>query len=212
MDNIQARFYIQMYIDIKEYEEDIKGLFDFYLDLHTFISYLREKYGSRFFEIMKNWDALAIGYIVSDEVDDMGFSTLRDSLRKELNEVMDYYDADRWISYITVQRISKNRDQAAHLSLFFSNLCKNHGHPILNPIDGIAKLRENSKKHIDVDTTLALRTLWKFRQSYMLSFYKKRGHYPTHKIIGKMSSHLKLCLDDSRLPTSKESPLIPSTQ
>lgn len=146
MDNIQTRFYIRFHIEIKAIEEKQPALVEHYDTLHTFLKTLRASYGKKFFELMKNWDAYVIGHIVSDDIDDMGFTVLRDSLYLEFKEILKIRDLDRFLKLITCERFERDRDQSSQLALYFSNLSKNYGHPILNPIDGIKKLRENSKK------------------------------------------------------------------
>lgn len=63
-----------MHVKIKEITDEIPGLYNYYKRLHHFILYLRKKYKDEFFTFMKDWDAYAIGHIVSDNVDDMGFT------------------------------------------------------------------------------------------------------------------------------------------
>lgn len=80
LDNLQTRFYIDLHVKIKEITEGVAGLYPYYKRLHNFVLYLRKKYKDEFFTLMKDWDAYAIGHIISDDVDGMGFVTLRNSL------------------------------------------------------------------------------------------------------------------------------------
>lgn len=112
--------------------------------------------------IDKNWDAYVIGSVVSDEVDDMGFTTLVTSLEEELSLDFNTADLRNFLALITCWRI-RDVDTSNRIALYFSNLSKNYGHPVLNPNDGIKKLRLNSTKQIKVDDLLAKRILWKER-------------------------------------------------
>lgn len=129
-----------------------------------------------------------IGHIVSDNVDDMGFTKLKSTLIEDFKQKFDEIDVNYFCKLVTRQEFENDRDLSSHISLYFANLCKNYGHPILNPIDGIKKLRNNAKKHIDVDDQLAKKVLWKFRETYTINFFKKNGRSPNLEIIGELKS------------------------
>lgn len=95
------------------------------------------------------------------------------------------------------------------VSLYFSNLSKNYGHPILHPAEGIDKLRTNSKKTIDLDDIIATKTLWMFRKTYFSNFFRRKGHYPGHVIIGKLHPTLLECFRDDRVLTANEAKSVP---
>ncbi|KPJ08976.1 RNA-directed RNA polymerase L [Papilio machaon] len=170
---------------------------------------MRGKYKNEFFEIMKNWDAYCIGLTVSDEVEDLGFRTLKDSIEAELIEKFNKYDIRGLLDLMSCRRVSAKRDVAVPISLYLSNLSKNYGHPILHPTEGIEKLRLNSKKHIDVDDQIARKVLWMFRKTYFTNYFRKNGHYPKHKVLGDVHPILDECLKDERALTNNESKTLP---
>ncbi|CAG4990388.1 unnamed protein product [Parnassius apollo] len=146
LDNLQTRFYVRLHIAMKEKIENIPGLINHYNKLHKVIIRLRGKYKNSFFEIMKNWDAYCIGVIVADEMEDLGFRNLRDSIEEELLHKFSKYDVREILDLMTCMGVSNQRDTYGPLALYFSNLSKNYGHPVLHPLEGIEKLRSNSKK------------------------------------------------------------------
>lgn len=204
LDNLQVRFHLRIHIFLKERFENIPDLTSFYDNLDHEVRRLRSLYRGKFFDLMKNWDAYVIGDTVADNVEDMGFTRLRDDLLIELHRNYRTQDVNRFVSLITCQSLKVSNDDRVRLSFYFSNLCKNYGHPILNPIDGIKKLRENSKKYIDVDDDLAKKVLYKFRETYTYNFFKKRGTYPNMMILTELPGPLRTCLEEVRYPTSKE--------
>ncbi|XP_045539875.1 uncharacterized protein LOC123722369 [Papilio machaon] len=209
LDNLQTRFYIRLHVMMKEKNERIEGLTRHYDTLHSTLIRMRGKYINGFFEIMKNWDAYCIGLTVSDEVEDLGFQTLKDSIEAELIEKFNKYDIRGLLDLMTCRRVSTRRDVAVPISLYFSNLSKNYGHPILHPTEGIEKLRLNSKKHIDVDDQIARKVLWMFRKTYFTNYFRKNSHYPKHKVLGDVHPILEECLKDERALTNNESKTLP---
>lgn len=204
LDNIQVRFHLSLNILLKEKMEGIPNIFDYYLELDKHIRYLREKYKQNFFPIMKDWDALVIGWTVSNKEDDMGFDYLLQGIKEDWNQFMEKPDIENTIALMTCWRFSHQDDLDTKLSFYFVNLCKNYGHPVLSAKDGIKQLRENSKKKIDVDDNLAKKVLWKFRETYTYSFIKKRNRCPDLSYTSEINPTLKACLDENRLPTKDE--------
>ncbi|UHK03222.1 MAG: RNA-dependent RNA polymerase [Hangzhou zicrona caerulea xinmovirus 1] len=209
LDNIQSRFYVRLHVALKGIVEDNPKLLPHYTLLHSTITKLRDKYGNKFFHLMKIWEAYCIGVTVADGVGDMGFTKLKESIEKELYAEYERRDIDFFLDLVKCNRCTTSQDGAVKTSLYFANLCKNYGHPILDPVSGIKKLRENSKKEIKVNKDLAQKTLWMFRKTYTTNFFRKRGVYPNHIITGPIPKAFKQCLDDSRLPTKKEAESIP---
>lgn len=209
LDNLQTRFYIRLHVAIKEQNEGLRGLLNHYDRLHSSLVLLRSKYKNHFFDIMKNWDAYCIGCTVSDEVEDLGFKTLKDSIEAELFEKYNKHDIRDILDLMSCLNISNNRDIAVPISLYFSNLSKNYGHPILHPTEGIEKLRLNSKKQIPVDDNIAKKVLWMFRKTYFMNYFRKKGNYPHHKVLGELHPVLVDCLKDERVLTANELKSLP---
>ncbi|UHK03305.1 MAG: RNA-dependent RNA polymerase [Guiyang xinmovirus 1] len=210
LDNLQAEFYILLHILIKESLIHCTSLKRHYMVLKRKMNKLREKLGKDFFDIVKDWDAFCIGNIVK-RPDDLEFTTLYDSLLEEWKELIKDDDLlNDIVDLMTCQDIDTSIDGREHLSLYFSNLAKFFGHPILEPQDGIEVIRENTKKIVDVDHNLAQSTLWMFRKTFFINFFKKRGHYPKHYFIEKGEAILlKEIIQDERIPTKEEEQKIP---
>lgn len=122
----------------------------------------------------------------------MGFTHLKDGIMDELiDEGFDPLDLETYMSLIT-------------LSFYFANVSKNYGHLVSNPEDGIKTLRENSKKQIDVDDTLARKVLWAFRETYTYGFFRSKGRYPNLMMSRDINPVLKRCIDEARLKTTEE--------
>ncbi|CAK1545945.1 unnamed protein product [Leptosia nina] len=209
LDNLQTRFYIRLHVMIKERSDKIQNLTFHYDLLHSSLIRLRGKYKNRFFELMKNWDAYCIGVAVSDEIEDLGFKTLKSSIEENLFEEFDKSNIRELLETISCYGITHSRDIAVPISLYFSNLSKNYGHPILHPTEGIEKLRLNSKKVIEVDDQIAKKALWMFRKTYFINYFRKKGHYPNHSKTGEIHPTLEECLKDERALTNSESKILP---
>lgn len=64
-----------------------------------------------------------------------------------------------------------SRDWKMVTSLLFANLAKNK--ELLDPKDGIAVLRENSKKQTDVDPYIGQLVLYQFRETFCFEYFTK---------------------------------------
>jgi hypothetical protein len=165
LDNIQSRFHLVVNVAIKERLKNIPGLLDHYNDLVLRATYLRSKYhaNNTFFDLMKDWDARIIGMTVEDQVDDLGFDSLTEEIESGWREKFHQSDLRLWNSLIQCRRYETNKELQVHLAFYFTNLSKSFGHPILNPVDGIKQLRENSNthplEHIPVDDQLVINIL-----------------------------------------------------
>lgn len=211
MDNLQSQFYVYLHILYKQNIEGNPGLVEHYKSLDNLLRYLRANLGQEFFLIMKDWDAFCIGNIVKDE-NDLKFDKLYNSVLDEWAQIIhDVSTLQKLVDLFTCADIDCSNELRFKMSLYFCNLNKLYGHPILQPEDGIKVIRENTKKEIDVDPILAKKTLWLFRKEFIINFYKKRGHYPCLEIEPDDRGELLLhrILKEDRLPSKKEEEQIP---
>lgn len=76
-------------------------------------------------------------------------------------------------------------------------------------MEGIEKLRTNSKKDIPIDDLIARKTLWMFRKTYFTNFFRKKEHYPGHIVIGTLNPILAEYFKDDRILTVNEAKTVP---
>lgn len=145
LDNLQTRFYVNLHILMKEYIE-IPGLHSHYEKLHRSIMRLRGKYKNKFYEIMKNWDYYCIGVAVSDDIEHLGFTQLKDAIEEDLTEKFDRRDVKEILYLMACDGVSRNRDVRVPVSLYFSNPSKNYGHQVLHPCGGNRKVENQFQK------------------------------------------------------------------
>ncbi|CAD7091699.1 unnamed protein product [Hermetia illucens] len=200
---------IHYYIKIKEEEAEIPGLYNHFLQLDRTLKGFRNKYNNEFFTLMKNWDALAIGFAIASSEEDLGFDQLYKTTLEDLSETIDPPDVELFRRLVLCLDLALDKDNAVRTSIFMSNLYKHYGHPVLEPTDGIEVLRKNSQEYRDIDDRLARRTLYKFRETFFFAYVRKHGHYPLHKRATDCNPTLGRCLAENRLPTVIERRSIP---
>lgn len=144
--------------------------------LITYLDNLKLQIGESFYDIMKNWEGLVIGFIVKDGRADLGIpdlynecsSTIRGVLGRSSDLLLELFLQGGIRSPKSYERI-----------LMLSQLCKSFGHPFLNATSGIGRLRKIAKEKKSIDKEVAELTLAMFNKKFCKEYYKKHRKWPS---------------------------------
>lgn len=132
---------------------------------------LRFSYKEQFFKILNIYESLLIGLVVSDRINDLGFTGLKDNTKEELLEIITETEYQNLIPDLSTEDNIK-------LYLELTGITKSFGHPCLDLITGFNAVKEHSTKPITLDYNDIKNALWIWRRNFTLNYYKKHKKWP----------------------------------
>lgn len=149
--------------------------------------------GNDFYKTIKVYEAIITGVILESKKtgfipDDLNFleNTLKDL------EPEGYYYMRRLVSMLT------DHDVTYHHLCQLHGLFRLWGHPVVDPIAGVEKMRRIGKKDKIIHPMFPRLLGRKFKEKFFLSYFKKnQGTYPNCNLT-QTATYIELCIRDKR--------------
>ncbi|UHM27674.1 MAG: RNA-dependent RNA polymerase [Fushun monolepta lauta xinmovirus 1] len=203
LDILQTRFTIYLNWSLRETLNNEKGL----LNKGHKIVYHTEKLWPHlkesFFKIMKLWDSYVIGMICSDTVKDTGFDRLALSSEQEISSIYKHFRRD-----LAPLWFPGTDDDSLRFALEMSTLARSFGHPLLDPIGSVNKLREKVFKSINCDKFVIRDVRCTFVKLLIKGYISNHHHWPAIEWVSPPHPLIMKAYQDNRFLSPSETKMV----
>lgn len=190
LDNLQSRFPLFLYWTLCDSVEKYTiPMFPIGEGLIDRFESLRNKYGERVFKILNNFEPLIVGWIVMDGEEDLGFTDLYETT------------VEAMVEDITLEEVRSliptNRGVAmTKIYLELLGIVKIFGHPCLDVLPGLEKVREHVLEYVPIDIEDVNAVKWTFIKTFCMNFYRQKHRWPKVK-IESINPHLRFYFESN---------------
>jgi hypothetical protein len=156
--------------------------------------------GDDFYKVMKLWEPVATGYIIT-KPDDLGFKDLFDSTSREINQILKDHEDPFTLDDLLLLKY-KDRPDHAKLLLELTGMCKCFGHPKLSILEGLEKVRKYAFENKEINEKNVKDAVGMFVWNWGNAYYKLHKVYPfinvpdSHPLKDKIQSNLPIHYDE----------------
>ncbi|QIJ70030.1 RNA-dependent RNA polymerase [Gudgenby Calliphora mononega-like virus] len=136
---------------------------------------LRREMKNDFFKFLATWEALVLGSIIKDEINDLGFKELYESSKNTMEELLSEYNINYDLKNILPQ--NDNIDEFKMYVELTGNK-KHFGHPCLEVKSGFDNVRNYGTESVFINMENAISGAGIMRRDFVKNFILKRSRWP----------------------------------
>lgn len=184
---------MKKYPTLKMFEHGIK--------LVEMLLSLRSSIGESFYDFIKIWESLVVGFIVKDPVHDLGFDSLYESSLKDMNDI---YNGFKNSGLLKLMIPPNTETETLMYYCEFTGISKLFGHPVIPVVPGFQKLKEDTTSPYEPNDALIqkLRNMWVV--SFCKQYYEKEHKWPVLNLENSVGPSIINCYLENRWFSDEE--------